>query len=76
MLQQMVEKHKSNWHHFLFSSLWAYQTSTNTTTYFTPFHLVHGIESVIPIEYQIPSLCLVVKLLPNTFPLEQCRIML
>ena len=55
----------------LFSTLWAYHTSTKTTNDFTPFHLVHGMESVLPIEFQIPSLCLMVELLPDTSPLEE-----
>jgi hypothetical protein len=33
---------------------------------FTPFQLVYGIEVVLPIECEIPSLKLVVELLPNT----------
>ena len=50
MLQRMVGKHKSNWHVQLFSALWAYQTSTKTTTGFTHFQLVYGLEVVLPIE--------------------------
>ena len=38
---------------------------------FHSFCLVHGIESVLPIECQIPSLRLVVELLPDTSPLEE-----
>ena len=71
MLQRMVGNHKTNWHHMLFSALWAYPTSTKTTTSFTPFFLVHGIESVLPIECEIPSLRLAVELLPDTSPLEE-----
>ena len=71
MLQRMVGNHKTNWHHMLFPSLWAYRTSTKTATSFTPFCLVHGVESVLPIECQIPSLHLAVELLPNTSPLEE-----
>ena len=55
----------------LFSTLWAYHTSTKTTTSFTLFHLVHGVESVLPIECQISSLHLIVELLPDTSPLEE-----
>ena len=55
----------------LFSTLWDYCTSTKTATSFTPFHLVHGIELVLPIECQIPSLCLTIELLPDTSPLEE-----
>jgi hypothetical protein len=48
MLQCMVNKHKTNWHHMLFSTLWAYHTTVKTSTGFTPFHLVHGVELYFP----------------------------
>jgi transposase InsO family protein len=32
MLQCMVNKHKTNWHHMLFFALWAYRTAVKTTT--------------------------------------------
>ena len=37
-----------------------------TTNRFTPFQLVYGLEPFLPIQFQIPSLKLVVELLPNT----------
>ena len=63
MFHRMVGDHKSNWHHILFSSLWAYRTLVKTTTSFTPFQLIYGLEVVLPIQFQIPSLKLVVELL-------------
>lgn len=50
MIQQIIGIHRSNWHNMLFSTLWAYQTSLKTSTGFTPFQLVHGLEAVLPIE--------------------------
>jgi transposase InsO family protein len=50
MLQRMVNKNKTNWHHMLFSVLWAYRTTMKMATGFTPFHLVHGVEATLPIE--------------------------
>jgi hypothetical protein len=50
--------------------------SVNTTTGFSPFQLVYGLEAVFPIECQIPSLKLVVQLLPDTSPLEECLLYL
>jgi len=41
------------------------------TTGFTPFQLVYGLEATLPIECEIPSLKLVVELLPNTSPEEE-----
>ena len=55
----------------LFSALWDYRTSRKPATGFTPFCLVHGVESILPIECQIPSLHLMVELLPDTSPLEE-----
>jgi transposase InsO family protein len=46
MIQRMVGENKTSWHLQLFSSLWAYRTSVKTSTGFTPFHLVYGIEAM------------------------------
>ena len=66
MMRRMVGDHKSNWHLNLFSTLWDYRTSVKTTTGFTPFQLVYGLEVVLPIELQIPSLKIAIELLLNT----------
>ena len=71
MLQWMVGAHKPNCHMQLFLVLWAYQTSAKTATGFTPFQLVYGLEAVLPIECEIPSLRLTVELLPHTTDEEQ-----
>ena len=55
----------------LFSTLWAYQTSIKSATGFTPFRLVYGVEAILPIECEIPSLKIVVELLPNTSAEEE-----
>jgi hypothetical protein len=71
MLQRMIGIHKSSWHTMLFSTLWAYRTFVKSDTEFTPFQLVYGIESILLIECEIPSLKLVVELLPNTSAEEE-----
>jgi transposase InsO family protein len=71
MLQRMVNKHKTNWHHMLFSALWAYCTTVKIATSFTPFHLVHGVEATLPIECEILTLRTAIELLPDTTPMEQ-----
>jgi len=50
----------------LFSALWAYRTSVKTSTGFTPFQLIYGLEAVLPIECEIPSLQIAIELLPAT----------
>lgn len=71
MLQCTIGMYKSNWHLMLFSTLWAYGTSVKDATGFTPFQLVYRLEATLPIEYEIPSLKLAIKLLPNTTPTEE-----
>jgi transposase InsO family protein len=53
MIKRIIGIHKSNWHTMLFSALWAYRTSVKTSTGFTPFQLVYGLEAVLPIECEI-----------------------
>jgi hypothetical protein len=76
ILQRKINSAKSNWHLMLYSTLWAFQTYVNTVTCFYPFQLVYGMEEIFPIESHIPSLKLVVELLPNTIALEEYLIYL
>ena len=71
ILQRTITQSKTNWHIMLYPALWAYITMVNTNTSFSPYHLVHGVESVLPIECEIPSLKLAVELLPDTSALEE-----
>ena len=48
---------------------------SKTTIDFIPFLLVHGLESVLPIEDQIPSPRLASELIPNISPLEEPLLM-
>ena len=66
MLCRLVGDHKSNWHLIIFSALWAYRTSMKTATGFMPFQLVYGLEAILLIQCQIPSLQLAFELLPDT----------
>jgi hypothetical protein len=76
ILQQTINSTKSNWHLMLYSALWPYQTSMKNTTCFSPFQLVYGMEVVLPIECQIPSLKLAVELFLETSFLEECLLYL
>ena len=66
MLSRMVGQAKSNWSLQIFSALWAYRTIVKISTGFTPFQLVYGLEATLPIECEIPSMKLIVEILPNT----------
>jgi hypothetical protein len=71
MLRRIIGIHKTSWHMMLFSALWAYRTSVKSSKGFTPFQLVYGLEVVLPIECEIPSLKLAIQLLPNTSAEEE-----
>ena len=71
ILQRTVAQSKTNWHIMLYPALWAYRTAVKTATSFSPYQLVRGVESVLPVEFEIPSLKLAIELLLNTFPLEE-----
>jgi hypothetical protein len=62
----MINLSRSNWQLILYSTLWAYRTSVKIVAGFSPFQLIYGLEAVFPIEFQIPSLKLVVQLFPDT----------
>ena len=55
----------------LYPALWAYRTAVKTATGFSPYQLVHGVESVLPVECEIRSLKLAIELLPDNSPLEE-----
>ncbi|XP_057962218.1 uncharacterized protein LOC131153776 [Malania oleifera] len=55
ILEKMTETYR-DWHEKLPFALLAYQTTVRTSTGATPFSLVYGMEAVIPIEVEIPSL--------------------
>lgn len=56
LLSKVVTKSKRDWHERIGEALWAYRTTYRTATQATPFALVYGVESVLPLELQIPSL--------------------
>jgi len=55
ILKKSAETHK-DWHEKLPYALWAYRTSVRTSTGATPYSLVYGMEAVLPVEVEIPSL--------------------
>ena len=55
IIQKMVVTYK-DWHEMLPFALHGYRTSVRTSTGATPFSLVYGMEVVLPVEVEIPSL--------------------
>ncbi|XP_075633440.1 uncharacterized protein LOC142605900 [Castanea sativa] len=55
VLVKIIDTYK-NWHEYLLFALYAYLTSVRTSTGVTPYSLVYGMEAVLPVEVEIPSL--------------------
>ncbi|KAL3680009.1 hypothetical protein R1sor_022965 [Riccia sorocarpa] len=56
VLRKLVERHPMNWDASVPSVLWAMRTAYKATTNHTPFHLVYGIEALVPMEFIVPTL--------------------
>ncbi|XP_019160042.1 PREDICTED: uncharacterized protein LOC109156645 [Ipomoea nil] len=54
-------KSKCDWQERMEEVLWAYRTTYRTPTQSTPYSLVYGVEAVLPLERQIPSLRLAIQ---------------
>ena len=63
IVQKMTVTYK-DWHEMLPFALHGYRTSARTLTGATPFSLVYGMEAVLPIEVQIPSMMFDVAPIP------------
>ncbi|RDX83235.1 hypothetical protein CR513_35868, partial [Mucuna pruriens] len=60
IVQKMVVTYK-DWHEMLPFALHGYRTIVHTSTRATPYSLVYGMEAVLPIEVEIPSLWLLME---------------
>jgi transposase InsO family protein len=56
ILRKIVIDSKQNWDHKLTGALWAYRTTYKVSTCTTPFSLVFGVEAILPMEFEVPSL--------------------
>ena len=53
MLVKAIEKKEEEWDQFLDSSVYAYNTAVHESTKFTPFQLMFGRKTVLPIDIDI-----------------------
>ena len=61
ILRKTVSDSKRDWDVKLPAALWAYRTTYKVTTKATPFSLVYGLEAILPIEFEVPSLRIAVE---------------
>lgn len=55
ILNKLVSADKTDWDAKLPSALWAYRTAEKITTKRTPFYLTYGLDSIIPVEFEVPT---------------------
>ena len=55
----------------LYHALWSYRTTVKIATGFSPYQLMHGVESILPVECEIPSLKLAIDILLDHCTLEE-----
>ena len=56
ILKMIVNENRTDWDQKLHSALWAYRTLYKTSIKSTPFRMAFGLEVVMPVEFQIPTL--------------------
>ena len=61
ILTKTILRAENDWDIQLFAALWAYRTAYKVTTNATPFQLVYRQEAILPIELEVPSLCIAVE---------------
>ena len=66
ILKRNIDTAHSKWHIMLYTTLWVYRTNVKTAMVFSPFQIVHGVESVTPVECEISSLKIAIHVLPDT----------
>ena len=61
ILRKILNENRTDWDTKLHSALWAYRTAYKTSIRTTPFRLAFGLEVVMSIEFQVPSLHIQVR---------------
>ena len=61
LLKKITSRSKKDWHERIGEALWAYQTTYQMPTQAIPYSLVYGVEAVLPLEQQIPSLRIAIQ---------------
>ncbi|XP_028551816.1 uncharacterized protein LOC110108077 [Dendrobium catenatum] len=61
LLKKILSKNKREWHTKMTEALWAYRTTYKTPTKATPYSLMFGVEAVLLLEVELPSLRVAVQ---------------
>jgi hypothetical protein len=53
LIKKKISNHSKHWHNILSEALWAHRISKHHATKVSPFELVYGQESVLPVEISL-----------------------
>jgi hypothetical protein len=56
LMKKKIEDNPRRWHEVLFEALWAHHISRHGATKVTPFELVYGQETVLPVDVNLATL--------------------
>jgi hypothetical protein len=56
LMKKKIEDNPRRWHEVLFEVLWAHHISRHGATKVTPFELVYGQETVLPVDVNLATL--------------------
>ncbi|KAM1723878.1 hypothetical protein PS2_021791 [Malus domestica] len=61
LLKKVIDRTKKDWHERISEAFWAYRMTHRTPTQAMPYALVYGMEDVLPLESQVPSLRIAIQ---------------
>jgi hypothetical protein len=56
LMKKKIEDSPRRWHEVLFEALWAHHISRHGATKVTPFELVYGQETILPVDVNLATL--------------------
>ena len=57
LVKKKIEENPRRWHEVLSEVLWAHRISRHGATKITPFELVYGQETILPVEVNLDTYC-------------------
>jgi Integrase core domain len=70
IMKKTVDSNQRDWDNRLHEALWAYRTTYRTPRQATPYSLAFGVEVVLPLEVELPSLRVAMQ---NDITMDECQ---
>jgi ribonuclease HI len=70
IMKKMIDGNQRDWDNRLQEALWAYRITYRTPTQATPYSLAFGVEAVLPLEVELPSLRVAMQ---NDMTMDECQ---